>query len=120
MQQKVLQAAQQQLVTSSHDVAEGGLAVALSEVLFGTTFGATVNVDAPIEWAFAEAPTQFVITVKPEQQADFEKLMSTDAVKLGDITNDGKFKLNAANGQIDAPVATLESVYKDSLCQQLQ
>ncbi|WP_419155330.1 phosphoribosylformylglycinamidine synthase subunit PurL [Weissella minor] len=120
VQQKVLQAAQQQLVASIHDIAEGGLAVALSEVLFGTAFGATVNVDAPIEWVFAEAPTQFVVTVKPEQQANFEKLMGPDAIELGNITNDGQFKLNATNGQIDAPVATLESVYKDSLCQQLQ
>ncbi|MBS0950150.1 phosphoribosylformylglycinamidine synthase subunit PurL [Weissella minor] len=120
VQQKVLQAAQQQLVASIHDIAEGGLAVALSEVLFRTAFGATVNVDAPIEWVFAEAPTQFVVTVKPEQQANFEKLMGPDAIELGNITNDGQFKLNATNGQIDAPVATLESVYKDSLCQQLQ
>ncbi|RRG18322.1 phosphoribosylformylglycinamidine synthase subunit PurL [Weissella viridescens] len=120
VQAKVLEAAQSHYVRSMHDVAEGGLGVALAEILFGTPFGADVTVATDMVNIFAEAPSMIIVTVAPEQQAMFEALMGADATKLGEITEAPMLKIAAQNQKMNLSVSDAESVYKDSLWQQLQ
>ncbi|MBX4172444.1 phosphoribosylformylglycinamidine synthase subunit PurL [Weissella viridescens] len=120
VQAKILEAAQSHYVNSIHDIAEGGLGVALAEILFGTPFGAELTLAAPIGNAFSEAPSMFIVTVAPAEQAVFEALMGDEATKLGEITENPTLKLVAQDQTINVSVSDVESVYKDSLWQQLQ
>ena len=65
-QQQILEAIQAGTVKSAHDLSEGGLAVALSESVFGeTSIGATVTVsgDAVTE-LFSETQSRFLTICK--------------------------------------------------------
>ena len=69
-QKQVLAAIQAGLVQSAHDVAEGGLAVAISESAIGANgLGATVKLDGEAAALFAESQSRFVITVKRENKS---------------------------------------------------
>jgi len=72
-------AIQQSLVRSCHDLSEGGLAVALAEMVFAGEVGADVTsllcqgVEASAEvLLFSESPTRFVVEVEPAKAAAFE------------------------------------------------
>ena len=68
---------QQGWVNSAHDLAEGGLAVALAESCIGNNLGATINIavsesqrlDAVL---FGEAASQIIVSVSPERAATWE------------------------------------------------
>lgn len=73
-QDKVLAAIKAGLVTSAHDLAEGGLAVALAESAFGNDLGIEVAVDMPLNWLFSETQSRYVISVKTEKTSAFKQL----------------------------------------------
>jgi phosphoribosylformylglycinamidine synthase len=69
------------LVRACHDLSEGGLAVALAEMAFAGNLGIDVtNLRDPSAQdlsdealLFAESCTRFIVEVKPNRQAEFEK-----------------------------------------------
>ena len=85
-QKVVLKAIQQGLVSSAHDLAEGGLAVALAESAIGSNgLGVKVNTTGnPVSALFSESQSRFLLTVKKEHQEEFEKV--TSAVLIGEVT----------------------------------
>ncbi|MEW9501883.1 phosphoribosylformylglycinamidine synthase subunit PurL [Jeotgalibacillus marinus] len=86
-QQQLLQAIQQGLVSSAHDLAEGGLAVALAESTFGTN-GLGVEVDlkgSAVTALFSETQSRFLVSVAPEQRKAFES--TVDAELIGMVTD---------------------------------
>ncbi|MFS0674486.1 phosphoribosylformylglycinamidine synthase subunit PurL [Ornithinibacillus sp. 179-J 7C1 HS] len=100
-QAKVLEAIQNGLVVSAHDLAEGGLGVALAECLFyDTSLGADVQVsgNAVVE-LFSETQSRFLVSVKPEMKEAFEKVVE-DAVEIGLVTADGQLTIRSNEGEI--------------------
>ncbi|MFD1849630.1 phosphoribosylformylglycinamidine synthase subunit PurL [Oceanobacillus bengalensis] len=86
-QKQLLEAIRSGVVESAHDVAEGGLAVALAESVFaGKGLGFTIGLsgDATVE-LFSETQSRFVVTVKEEKRAEFERLVE-DAKLIGIVT----------------------------------
>ncbi|QER42920.1 phosphoribosylformylglycinamidine synthase [Thermodesulfobacterium sp. TA1] len=71
------------LVSSAHDVSDGGLAVCLAEKAFSGGFGIIVDLTAVAYQGekredfilFSESPGRIVVTVKKEKAQDFEALM---------------------------------------------
>ena len=63
------------IVASAHDVAEGGLAVALAESTFGTeNLGAGVIVEnEAVTELFSESQSRFVVSVKHENAKHLKK-----------------------------------------------
>ena len=100
-QDLVLSAIKAGLVASAHDCAEGGLAVAVAESAFTNQLGVDITVEMPVENLFAETQSRFVLSVKPEKQAEFEALAGDKAVKIGEVTNTGDLKLTALGGEIN-------------------
>ena len=98
-QDLVLSAIKADLVASAHDCAEGGLAVAVAESAFTNQLGVDITVEMPVENLFAETQSRFVLSVKPEKQAEFEALAGDKAVKIGEVTNTGDLKLTALGGE---------------------
>ncbi len=82
------------LVSSAHDLSDGGLGVALAEKAFSGGFGLFVDLSAvPYEGTpradfilFSESASRILVTVPREKQRDFEKLMEgTTFALIGEV-----------------------------------
>jgi len=98
-QQALLTAIREGLVQSAHDVSEGGVSVALVEKAFGANdLGLYVTLEGSAVTAlFSESQSRFVVTVKEENAARFEEVV-TDAKKIGIVTDDAKVTINGEQG----------------------
>ncbi|MFH1727276.1 MAG: AIR synthase-related protein [Pseudomonadota bacterium] len=86
------------LIESSHDLSDGGLAVALCESAFGTGFGFEVSLneqalfeedgDLKNKFLFSESQSRFVVSIKPENKEAFEEIFSKHCFYLGRVTDD--------------------------------
>jgi len=86
-QKAVLEAIRAGVVESAHDLAEGGLAVAVAESLMSSkNLGAKVEVTADAVTAlFSESQSRFLLSIKPENKETFEKLVP--ATLVGEVTD---------------------------------
>ncbi|AXI08192.1 phosphoribosylformylglycinamidine synthase subunit PurL [Oceanobacillus sp. 143] len=94
-QQLLSNAIKQGIVQSAHDLSEGGLAVALAESTFkDQNLGVQVNLTGDATVAlFSESQSRFLVTIKEENKAQFESLIS-DANQIGVVTGDGNLTVN--------------------------
>lgn len=116
-QKALLQAIQARLVASAHDVAEGGLAVAIAETTFGTNLGVNVTLEGSATTAlFSESQSRFVVTVKPELAARFEEVV-TDAKQIGVVTEEANIVINSSEQQplIEGTVAEFQDAWKGAI-----
>ncbi|HYK72953.1 MAG TPA: phosphoribosylformylglycinamidine synthase subunit PurL [Pseudoneobacillus sp.] len=114
--QQVLQAIREGLVQSAHDLAEGGLAVAVAESLFGTEgLGAEVQVSGNLVSAlFSESQSRYLISIKKEHQEQFESLV--DAKLIGKVTDSSLLKIASGNEKlILSQVAELEKAWRGAI-----
>jgi phosphoribosylformylglycinamidine synthase subunit PurL len=115
-QKQVLSAIRAGVVASAHDVSEGGVAVALAESLMGSeTLGAEVTLQGEATTAlFSESQSRFVLTVKKENQAEFESLV--DATLIGQVTDSSVLKITCGDELVvSQPVSTLEKAWKGAI-----
>jgi phosphoribosylformylglycinamidine synthase subunit PurL len=115
-QKQVLAAIRQGLVQSAHDLAEGGLSVAVAESLFGTDLGADLKVEGnTVSALFSESQSRFLLSVKKEHQAQFESLV--DAAKLvGEVTDSASMKISLGEETlILSQVAELEKAWRGAI-----
>jgi len=114
-QQQLLSAIQAGIVSSAHDVAEGGFAVALAEKLFGTSLGAQVNWSNDAVDLFAESQSRFIVTVKEENKPHFEELVQ-DARAIGIVTKEPILEIEK-DGETILSVQSeeLESAWKGAI-----
>ncbi|WP_010290925.1 phosphoribosylformylglycinamidine synthase subunit PurL [Kurthia massiliensis] len=116
-QQALLQAIKAGTVQSAHDVAEGGLAVALAETVFGTNFGLEVELEGSATTAlFAESQSRFVVTVKQEAAAQFEEIVPA-ARKVGIVTPNADLVLKGTDGTVyvQGAVAQFHDAWKGAI-----
>lgn len=122
LQQAVTQAIRQGLIQSAHDVADGGLAVALAECAFGTGLGLAIDMSADLPLSailFGESQSRVILSVKPEHLSALTQLVNDLAVDMqiiGTVTAvpDYKFAYNELM-VIDCPLASLEKAWKDGI-----
>lgn len=115
-QQQVLAAIRAGLVASAHDVAEGGLAVAIAESLMGANgLGAKINISGNIISAlFSESQSRFLLSVKKEHQHEFESLV--DAKLIGEVTDLPVLHISSEDGLILAEeVEKLTQAWKGAI-----
>jgi phosphoribosylformylglycinamidine (FGAM) synthase-like enzyme len=94
---------------SAHDVAEGGLAVALAECCIAGGLGARLDFGAPADEAllFGEGPGAFVVSAPPEALARF----GSAAHVLGEVGGDAL----VIEGVLAVPVAQLARAHAGGL-----
>ncbi len=104
------------LVASAHDPSEGGLAVALAEMLFAGRLGAAIDltgvphdhdVDRDDILLFSESPTRYVLEVKPEHLDDvLHRLRGLAFGILGRVTVEPQLVVQSIGGKtiINTPV----------------
>lgn len=116
-QKELLTAIQSGLVQSAHDVAEGGLAVALAESVFSDKgLGTTVELagDATVA-LFSESQSRFVVSVSKENAKKFEDMVQ-DAKAVGTVTDKGMLKVLVNSSEvINDSVQELEKVWKGAI-----
>jgi len=129
---KVMKANREGWIHSSHDLSDGGLAVALAEITFGTGLGlradlepladsidAAGELDSPrrlLAALYSESHSRFVVTVKPEHRAAFEEHFGGNAQRIGETTADASFRLTSQGRVlVDCPCSELEQAWQKEL-----
>lgn len=120
MMQTLLSLMEDGKVASAHDLAEGGLGVALAETLFKTDLGMNLKLDLTKNQLFSETAGRFVVTVKKEDAATFEAALGDDATLIGEVTNSHWLQVRLADGNLNKNVADLEQLWKEAIPCQLK
>lgn len=116
IQKQILSAIRAGLVTSAHDIAEGGLAVALAECcISANSLGAEIEVEGnPVSALFSESQSRFIISVSKENQEKFEQLV--DAKLIGKVTNSEALKISCNSEEfINQQVGDLREAWKGAI-----
>jgi phosphoribosylformylglycinamidine synthase subunit PurL len=117
MHQVVKQLIRAEIIQSAHDVADGGLYVALVESAMPKKLGFDIESDEDIRkdaFLFGEAQGRVVVSVSPENQEAFVELMATSEVEfslLGSVT-DGQFIID---GETFGASVEVKNVYDNVL-----
>ena len=118
--QKMMRAHDAELLISSHDISDGGLAVALMESAFDGDLGVDIaigNSDIGINAElFSESHSRFIVSVDPARKEEFENIMGDDCRYLGKATEDKRIKISI-NGDIviDEDTHKLMEVWRSGL-----
>ncbi len=136
LQDCMIQLVQDGAVTAAHDVAEGGLTVALAEMAIAGKKGCQVNVfvnEGRVDGnLFGESQSRILVTVHRDNVMVLRSICIQHGIPLrllGDVTDTERFELTAlAPGAesefvfrreqlINLPVAELEKAYKEAIPQ---
>jgi phosphoribosylformylglycinamidine synthase subunit PurL len=127
LQEAVLAMADARLLSSAHDVAEGGLAVALAESAFGSdedSFGVDVTLDDDLDVAallFGEAQGRIIVSCAEARVADVlgvARQHGVAAVRIGSVgATDGAFvvRCTARDAAVDVPVGELREAWEHAI-----
>jgi phosphoribosylformylglycinamidine synthase len=115
----VLELIQKKLIKSSHDVADGGIAVTLAESLFESKLGARIEmvskdfrIDALL---FGESQSRIVVSSSAEakqQIMDITQKHKIQSVVIGKIVEDRRLSINS---WINASVDDLKNIYDNAI-----
>jgi phosphoribosylformylglycinamidine synthase len=89
-------------IQACHDVSEGGIAVALSEMCLGSTMGASIELNddlAPDVSLFSESNTRWICEVCPEDEDAFEEALSKNGVPFKRIGTTGWERLTITHNE---------------------
>ena len=112
------------LLASCHGCYRGGLGVALAEKAIASQLGMEVSlsevpsggIDLDPELLYSESTGRFLVTVKPEEESNFQELTSDiPSSRIGEVTS-SRFCLSGLDGGelIDLPVGKLTEAYKST------
>ncbi len=119
IQQVVKKAIGQKLVSSVHDVSDGGVFANLVESAMPRGLGFEVTSNPAVRkdaWLFGEAQSRVVVSVPTEQVAAFERFLAAEQVAfepLGVVSGDALVIDGENWGQVDAWKRTYETVLND-------
>ncbi len=118
-------AIQAKLITASHDLSDGGFAVALAEMAMGGRLGAKVDASLlPIsgdmtltEKLYAESASRLLVTVQAKDKEKFEKIFENQAFAcIGTVENSNSLIINSASEKvIDIELEALVQAFKGRL-----
>ena len=108
------------LTRTAHDVAEGGLAVALAEMTFPYSVGATVEIreqDRPDALLFGEAPSRILFTVSQARLHEATRLLELKGLKYRILGQTGGSELTVLlpRTQLKWGVSDLKSAWEAPL-----
>ncbi|MCW2756842.1 MAG: purL, partial [Nocardioidaceae bacterium] len=108
-------AAREGLVTSAHDLSDGGLAQVLAESVIRHGVGARVDVGAdPFVALFSETGARAVVTVTAERRQAFEDAAAAAGVPVTELGTTGGDALEVV-GQFVLPVERLRATWSATL-----
>ena len=120
----LVEGSEQGLIRSAHDIAEGGLAVAMAEACFNprAILGAEVELghagNAAVDF-FGEGASTVILSIGPGDVARVEKLFAGRGLEfavVGKVIADPRLKIDNA---IDEDVSELQRIYEDAIPRRL-
>ncbi|MFF2019658.1 phosphoribosylformylglycinamidine synthase subunit PurL [Paenibacillus sp. NPDC058177] len=110
------------LVTSAHDLSEGGLAAALAESCISGGIGANVNLSANglrrDVALFSESQSRIILTAAPDRAEELKAAIAAAGVPvevIGTVGGD-RLRVNLDDvAALDEPVPALKSVWEDAI-----
>lgn len=122
LQACTLQAIQKGYVASAHDVAEGGLAVALAESCIAGECGADVELQgdlSPTAHLFAESQSRILLSIKEEQVEAFQRFASQFSInvqRIGQVNKAPTISI-CVNGEqaVTMERDTLKAAWKEAI-----
>ncbi len=118
---KMMQANEQDLIVSAHDISDGGMLTALAECVIGTDFGAKItlnnlgklNTNVKL---FSETHSRFIVSIKPENKEKLENIFKDKIYHLGEVTKEQNLKvIDNDSVIIESEVAKYEDAWKTEL-----
>jgi phosphoribosylformylglycinamidine synthase len=94
------------LISSAHDISEGGFLVAVAEAMIGGGCGVQLADDLKAAAAFNEAPGRIVVSVPPAKKTAFEKIFNVAPV--GTVTDSKQLSF----GKTSILLTTLAAAWK--------
>ncbi|GLW12604.1 phosphoribosylformylglycinamidine synthase subunit PurL [Microtetraspora sp. NBRC 13810] len=112
----LVEAAAQGMLTGSHDLSDGGLAIALAESCLAHGVGCTVTLPGgdPFTDLFSESAARALVTVRPEAFAVFAALCGRHEVPYAGLGLTGGSSLTV-EGVLDVPLDELRTVHEGTL-----
>ena len=110
----VMDAINQKLIASAHDVGEGGILVAISEMCMSGNLGITIEIetDFPHGYFFAEDQSRYLLEVSPNNYDECQKLANNNDVhfeKIGIVGGDKISIKNIGEEQVSALKSSFEA-----------
>ncbi len=126
----VLECIKRGIITSAHDISNGGLAIALSEMSIAGNLGALIDLtkipSEPMridELLFSESYARFLIEIKRERINQFENLareMNAVAAVIGQVTIEKVVRFSGFGVDISCDLDTMSDVWHKSLERMLE
>ncbi|HNX90422.1 MAG TPA: phosphoribosylformylglycinamidine synthase subunit PurL [Candidatus Omnitrophota bacterium] len=125
--ERVVSAIKKGFIRSCHDCSEGGIAVSLSEMLFGADLGAEISLHGiPCENSvkrddvllFSESNSRFIVEIPARCKTKFEKHMKgIDHGLIGEVNGTGKLTVSGLSGKVvvDAEIEEVKSFWKTTI-----
>ncbi|GIP52881.1 MULTISPECIES: phosphoribosylformylglycinamidine synthase subunit PurL [Paenibacillus] len=117
----VLGAIQSGLVRSAHDLAEGGLAVALAESCISGGLGATVELNSslrPDVALFSESQSRILLSASKEQAEKLQDFIASRGVpvqRIGEVAGSDLVITVGGASALNRPVEGLKRVWEDTI-----
>ena len=119
LQQAVLEAIKEGLVSSAHDLSEGGLTIALSESCLAGNVGATIESPSDVEYLFSETQGRMLVSFNGKDSEKIENIAAKYSVPFHILGATGGTNLKIS-GKIDIPLKTLHEHWQQALEKQLE
>ncbi|MCL4451233.1 MAG: phosphoribosylformylglycinamidine synthase subunit PurL [Candidatus Thermoplasmatota archaeon] len=108
------------VILAAHDISDGGLFVALAEMAFGRSIGASVDISEtnggrPINKLFAESGNRVLIEVAPEKEKLLSSLVTATIKKIGTTLGDRIVIENVNMNLIDVKVEDAKRAWSEGL-----
>jgi len=112
------------LVRACHDCSDGGIGVAVAEMAFAGGLGAIVNlkeiplgetIDRDDFILFSESNSRFLVEVVPENQGEFEKVMTgISLANVGQVTDSERLEIYGVDGRkvVAAAIGELKEAWQ--------
>ena len=112
----VMGAINQKLIASAHDVGDGGILVAISEMCMSGNLGITIEIetDFPHGYFFAEDQSRYLLEVNPNNYDECQKLANNNDVHFEKIGIVGGDKISIKNIG-DEQVSVLKRSFETSI-----
>ncbi len=120
---KLAKAIEKGIVSSCHDISDGGIGVALAESSLGGMTGADISIDSlpgrpssreTPRILFCESPSRFIVSISPENCMDFENIMTGSPFKrIGKTTDSNHIVIRSAKETaVEISLETVQDAWK--------
>ena len=129
VQEICLRLIDESLINSAHDCSDGGLAVALAEQCFSSLNNAANGAEIKLKseklsaesLLFGESPSRIIVTFAPENLAKLKETIGDCPFEIIGKVTGGNLKISIdGEAKINAAIADLENIWKNSLKNQLE